>query len=401
MMKAFLPFCLSLVLGLPSIAFRALAADANPWKIPSAKKDFHVFLLMGQSNMSGYGKLLPEDTQAVPFVLKLPTKGALEWTAAAHPLHNRLGSDRFGLGLPFAKGYLDTHPNSVVGLIPLAWGGAAIDRLDKGSPTYADAIRKATYAKTQGVIKGVLWHQGESDTVHATKADGYEKKLHQLIHDLREDLGDETLPFIVGNLAEFYGTGKAHNQPERVARIDQVRKALRTLPEKVAHTGFAASTGCTSPDQHLVHFDRASYIKLGKRYADAYAKVAVPVRADPGSTRVSARIKIPATLPSFAGRTLELRLYEFDPRLADVGANLVDLAKRSAFSHTQGKVSEHTIVLGAKGRIKAKRSYYLTCFVLDDKKRTHMGEKDGRSGLCKVLTSGHPREVDILFRPVR
>ena len=122
---------------------------------------------------------------------------------------------------------------------------------------------------------------------------------------------------------------------------------------------------------------------------------------DPGSTRVSARIKIPAKLPSFTGRTLELRLYEFDPRLADVGAELVDLATQNGFSHTKGKVNKHTIVLGAKGRIKAGRSYYLTCFVLDQGKRTHIGEKDGRSGLCKVLTGGHPREVDILFRPVR
>jgi hypothetical protein len=134
-------------------------------------------------------------------------------------------------------------------------------------------MQKAAFARKQGVIKGVLWHQGESDTVSLEKANAYEGKLHALVHDLRQDLGDDTLPFVVGNLAEFYGTGKDHSAPARVAQINMVRDALRALPLKVPHTGFAESTGCASPDQHQVHFDRASYQKLGPRYAAALAKL--------------------------------------------------------------------------------------------------------------------------------
>ena len=121
-----------------------------------------------------------------------------------------------------------------------------------------------------GTLKGVLWHQGESDTVQQAKTDVYEKKLVRLIKDVRGDLGEPQLPFIVGNLAEFYGTGKAHNAPDRVARINKIKGVLRSLPEKVPHTGFVASTGCTSPDHHMVHFDRKSYITLGKRYANVF-----------------------------------------------------------------------------------------------------------------------------------
>ena len=264
--------CTLCLLGL-LLFFGGANATEVAWDIPEDKTNFHVFLLMGQSNMSGFGEVVAEDKEPLPGVVKLPTKGAMAWKPAAHPLHNRLRSDRFGLGLPFAEKYLVSHPGVVVGLIPVAWGGAGIDRLKKGTPTYADALRKAAFAKTQGVIKGVLWHQGESDTVNAVLSDQYEGKLHQLVHDLRADLADPALPFIVGNLAEFYGTGKDHREPKRVAQIEQVRAALRAMPDNIPHTGFVESTGCSSPDKHQVHFDRTSYIKLGVRYAEAFREL--------------------------------------------------------------------------------------------------------------------------------
>ena len=243
--------------------------------IPDNKNDFHIFFLMGQSNMAGYGALIDSDTLPVSDVLKIPTvyDGALSWEPASHPLHNRLGSDRFGLGLPFAEKYLEHHNGVTVGLIPVAWGGAGIDKLNKGSAVYQDFLQKAVFAKKHGTIKGVLWHQGESDTVEEDLAHSYESKLHQLVSDIRTDIGDPKLPFIVGNLAEFYGTGKDHNQPDRVKRINRVKQTLRELPENVEHTGFVESTGCTSIDHHNVHFDRRSYIILGHRYFDAYSTI--------------------------------------------------------------------------------------------------------------------------------
>jgi len=261
------------VLPLASVLANEGQNDTSAWTIPSEKQQFHVFLLMGQSNMSGFGKVLPEDKKPRPFIVKLPTKGNLKWKPAAHPLHNRLKSDRFGLGLPFATEYLKDKPGIVVGLIPVARGGAGIDRLQKGTPIYADAIKKARFAKTQGSIKGVLWHQGESDTVSEVLASTYETKLHQLIADVRKDMGDDQLPFIVGNLAEFYGTSKEHGKPDRVKRINKVRGIFRALPRKVEYSGFVESTGCSSPDHHRVHFDRKSYLILGERYAKVYSKM--------------------------------------------------------------------------------------------------------------------------------
>lgn len=264
---------LSLSLACLSIISPLRGENDKGLSIRDKKEDFHIFILMGQSNMAGYGKIEPDDRKPVPRVFKIPTRGKRDWVPASHPLHNRLSSDRFGLGLPFSVSYLKDKPGVQVGLIPMAWGGAPIRNLNKGTKTYRETIEKARLATQRGTLKGVLWHQGESDTVKQADSDSYERTLHQLISDLRVDLGDDSLPFIVGNLAEFYGTGKDHRTPKRLLKINKVRNVLRDLPNEVANTGFVASTDCSSYDKHMVHFDRRSYIILGQRYAQAFAKV--------------------------------------------------------------------------------------------------------------------------------
>ena len=244
--------------------------------VPSSKEDLHLFLLMGQSNMSGGVGLAAGDTKPVPQVLKmLYAKEGDEpmWAPGAHPLHPRRPNKkaRFGPGLSFAEAYVADKSGVTVGLIPMAWGGRSIVQLSKGSEIYGDAIRHTEAAMQVGTLKGVLWHQGESDTVEQTRTDAYENRLHRLIKDVREDLGYPQLPFIVGNLAEFYGTGQDHKAPDRVARITKIKEILRSLPKKVPHTGFVESTGCSPAARAKVHFDRKSCLLMGKRYAKVYA----------------------------------------------------------------------------------------------------------------------------------
>ncbi|QTD38447.1 hypothetical protein JL193_03905 [Polaribacter batillariae] len=244
------------------------------------KDNFHIFILMGQSNMSGYGELFPEDKLPIEGVKMLRgwTKEGknFTWETAKHPIHNRLPSNQFGLAGPFAKAYKKAHPGVKVGLIPVAFGGAEIATLSKGGHVYKDAINKINWAAKQGVIKGVLWHQGESDTVEPKKAKNYQKHLKQLILDLRSDLKNSNLPFIVGNLAEFYGTGPDHNAPKRVERINMVKQSLRNMPNLLPNVAFVESKGLKARQHHQVHFDRASLITFGKRYAAAYEALLLP-----------------------------------------------------------------------------------------------------------------------------
>ncbi len=261
------------------LTFTALSLQAEePVNIPSSKENFHLFLLMGQSNMSGGVGLAAGDTQPVPRVLKMRYAKEGEepkWAPGAHPLHPRRPNKkaRFGPGLSFAETYVADKPGVAVGLIPMAWGGRSIVQLSKGSEIYSDAIRHTKAAMQSGTLKGVLWHQGESDTVEQTRTDAYENRLHLLIEDVRKDLGNRQLPFIVGNLAEFYGTGKDHKAPDRVARITKIKEILRRLPKKVPHTGFVESTGCSPAARAKVHFDRKSCLLMGKRYAKVYAEM--------------------------------------------------------------------------------------------------------------------------------
>lgn len=247
--------------------------------LPADPENFHIFLLMGQSNMAGYGGVvatdpyLPGDMDTVPGVYVLDGQSSVssstpstpvEWRNGSHRLHILQGTAQFGPGMDFAKEYMRLNPGVSVGLIPCAWGGAPINSLNKGTPLYQNAITRAEVAAASGRIKGVLWHQGESDSVTVALANQYEGKLTQLVVDLRRDLSQPTLLFIVGNLAEFYGEGRS---AEHNAGITIIRQALRDLAAKDPWSGFVETDGLSCPDTSWVHFDRASAIILGERYA--------------------------------------------------------------------------------------------------------------------------------------
>jgi hypothetical protein len=156
--------------GVRSEAF-GLHALRGPWALPLEKTRFRIFLLMGQSNMAGYGCVRaedpwqPGDQEPVPGVLVLGgqctlksriPRGWTRWRPAAHPLHLNQRSAAFGLGLPFALHLRDRLTDMTIGLIPCAWGGAPIDRLGPGSPLYANAILRARIAAKSGTLAGVL-----------------------------------------------------------------------------------------------------------------------------------------------------------------------------------------------------------------------------------------------------
>jgi len=72
--------------------FTASLPAEESLNIPSSKEKFHLFLLMGQSNMSGGVGLAVGDTKPVPQVLKMRYAKEGEgpmWASGAHPLHPR------------------------------------------------------------------------------------------------------------------------------------------------------------------------------------------------------------------------------------------------------------------------------------------------------------------------
>ena len=158
-----------------------------------------------------------------------------------------------------------------VGLIPCAVGGSPIDAWKPGAfdePTkshpWDDALRRAKIALRAGTLKGILWHQGESDS-NAANAPSYEAKLHDLIARLRTELNAPDVPFIAGQL------GKFPDSPwnEFKIRVDQ---AHRSLPEKIMRTAYVSAEGLKH-NGDKTHFDADSCREFGRRYAEAYLKL--------------------------------------------------------------------------------------------------------------------------------
>ncbi len=130
------------------------------------------------------------------------------------------------------------------------------------------------------------------------------------------------------------------------------------------------------------------------------ANLSADDKKDDPNTKVTGTVTVPKELETFEKRVLELRLYEYDPRIADKGADLVELVEKKDFHHTKGTDTVEKFVIGAKGKLRADRKYYVTVFVLDGKTRTHIGELDGKAGLAKVLTDG-PRVTTFVVRAVK
>ena len=236
-----------------------------------AKEKFHLFLLVGQSNMAGRGVITPADNIPHPRVLMLTKAGA--WVPAVDPLHfDKPAAVGVGLGRSFAQVVAAATPGVTIGLIPCAVGGSPIDAWQPGfyyQPTQShpwdDAIRRAKLALPSGTLKGILWHQGESDS-NRELASGHAAKLHDLIGRLRTGLAAPTVPLIAGQLGQF--TGSPWNEYKT-----QVDQAHRALPAKVPHTAFVSSDGLKDKGDKT-HFDSDSYRELGQRYAEAYLKLA-------------------------------------------------------------------------------------------------------------------------------
>lgn len=224
------------------------------------KEDFHVYLLIGQSNMAGRGEMTPvfsalEHSRVVVF------DADERWVKAKHPLHfdkpKRAG---VGPGLSFGIKMASSDSTIRVGLVPCAVGGTDIDKWVPGgfdeitkTHPYDDAVRRMKAAQQFGVIKGVLWMQGEANSTEKKKR-GYLKKLRKLVSRIRKEADCPELPFVVSELGRYN------------ARYTLINEQLTKLPMKVRNTWVVSSEGLNHKGDG-VHLDSESAHELGIRFA--------------------------------------------------------------------------------------------------------------------------------------
>jgi hypothetical protein len=250
------------------LAFCASLVSAQTPALP-AKENFHLFLLVGQSNMAGRGVVGAEDKIPNARVLMLNKAG--EWVPAVDPMHFDKPVAGVGLGRTFAEVVAEANPGVTIGLIPCAVGGSPIDTWKPGAiypetMTYPwdDAIKRAKAALAVGTLKGILWHQGESDA-KVDLAPAYEAKLVDLVGRFRREVNAPNVPFILGALGQF--DGAPWNDFQK-----QVDRAHRDLANKVPYAAYVGSEGLKDKGDKI-HFDTPSFKELGRRYGAAYLKL--------------------------------------------------------------------------------------------------------------------------------
>jgi hypothetical protein len=244
--------------------------------------NFYIFLCFGQSNMEGNAKFEPQDTTAVSRFKVLETvncpdlgreKG--QWYPAVPPLARcntgLTPADYFGRTL--VAGLPD---NITVGVINVAVGGCKIELFDKNNyqsyvstapnwmmgalepydkNPYGRLVEMAKLAQKDGVIKGILLHQGESNTGDAQWPLKVKGVYDNLLQDL--ELNAKSVPLLAGELVSKEEGGACASMNAIIAK----------LPETIPTAHVISSEGCTAVSDHL-HFTAEGYRKLGIRYGE-------------------------------------------------------------------------------------------------------------------------------------
>jgi len=249
----------------------------------SQDKKFYIFLCFGQSNMEGNARIQPQDTvgidprfqvlEAVDCPDLKRTKG--NWYTAVPPL------SRCKTGLTpadyFGRTLVANLPKDVrIGIINVAVGGCKIELFDKanyqsyvttapqwmigminqydGNP-YGRLVELAKIAQKDGVIKGILLHQGESNPNDSL----WTKKVKVVYDNLLKELHlkAKKVPLLAGETVNADQGGICAG----------MNKIIATLPQMIKNSYVISSAGCPDAADNL-HFTAEGYRMLGKRYAE-------------------------------------------------------------------------------------------------------------------------------------
>jgi hypothetical protein len=253
----------------------------------SQDKNFYIFLCFGQSNMEGNARFQPQDTSVdsrfqVLSTLDCPTLGRVkgQWYTAKPPLcrcyTGLTPADYFGRTL------LAGLPSKIkVGIINVSIGGCKIELFDKdnyksyvatapgwmlnmindydGNP-YERLVEMARIAQKSGVIKGILLHQGESNTNDTLWPQKVKLVYDNLMNDLH--LNPRKVPLLAGELVNTDQGGACAS----------MNKIIVTLPKTIPNAYVIPSAGCEGIKDHL-HFSAEGYRELGKRYGETMLTV--------------------------------------------------------------------------------------------------------------------------------
>lgn len=256
-----------------------------------SEEGYDVFLCIGQSNMAGRGEVLAEDKGERPGIYLLDESGDIVPASIPFNIYStirgRVASQRFGLHNVFAD-EIYAHTGRKVLLVVNARGGTSIPSWLKGADPvirsearndeeelwgqevpgfYDEAVRRTVQAMAYGPLKGILWHQGEGDSTPYSSG-LYLERLKSMVADLRHDIGvDESVPFVLGQISGVH------------ANSVNMNPVLLQCAEDIPNAFCVTSENCDTQSDN-VHFSRAGYITLGKRYSEIILNQVYGIKAD-------------------------------------------------------------------------------------------------------------------------
>lgn len=250
----------------------------------SAFAEWSVFLLMGQSNMAGMAATPGEiDKEENPQVRVLaytncssPSRIADEWYVASPPLHNC--TEGVGPGDWFAKTLIKEGYSDTIALVPVAVSGASIDLFRKDyafssffltslpfnnatGAGYNWIIKRLEKALQKGKLKGILFHQGESDcSAWGGNPNTWLDRVKGVYDNIITDLNiDYKVPFIAGELSRTK------------TDFNQMNPLINQFPDIISNAVVVSSENLSRGSDDI-HFTTESQRTFGERYATAYLK---------------------------------------------------------------------------------------------------------------------------------
>lgn len=308
-----------------------LTINVAPTNLPD------VYLLIGQSNMVGFSE---ENAKQADFdapvdrILQLNVTGndqqnfrtlasftsvdsiavaSPRFTPAIDPLHhgydsriNGKGGTQVGLGLSFAKSAITNTQASNIYLVPAAWADTGFCRRDRtntelegfegflgwnatappalntvlsGTLLHDRAIARTnlTLQEKGGILRGILWHQGEADAQNPACAEMYQQNLAELVASLRTNIVPDArgpsargpnanIPFVAGTMSK----GEDYvNQPQPKILVDTVHRNIKQI---VPFSAFVDNDDLIPPNYpcgdagDCIHFGARAYRLMGSRY---------------------------------------------------------------------------------------------------------------------------------------
>lgn len=264
------------------LAAAAIVAATAPAPAEEPDPRFYVFLCLGQSNMEGFPRIEEQDkTEVERFqvlaAVDFPKQGRKKgnWYPAVAPLCR--GSTGLCPADSFGRTMVTHLPKDIkVGVVNVSVAGCKIELFDKanyevyaktapgwmtgiikdyGGNPYAHLVEMGKLAQKKGVIKGILLHQGESNTGDKKWPEKVKTVYANLIKDL--DLKAEEVPLLAGELVHADQKGACASMNAIIAE----------LPKSIPTAYVISSSGCKARGDRL-HFTPEGYRELGKRYGE-------------------------------------------------------------------------------------------------------------------------------------